>query len=234
MATVFSEIAHRTDSLYRNISTYTEGHATEEQKCQAIRDALQAAESSGKRCIFFDGHSEFPHVGGLSVAFSGFRLVRDPRDMIISAAKYHVRSEEAWLHKPQPRFQGLTYAEHIRGLETLEKQLSFEMEQASRNEIRKMLAFDDQGFMKTVKFEDLMEDEELFVFHDLVVALGFSGVEIPRCLDAFYSKSLFGGAEPSAHVQSNGQSQHSAIFTDALREQFQRSFPEALSILGYA
>src|SRR5215813_9352381 len=41
-------------------------------------------------------------------------LVRDPRDVLISAMHYHKKSNESWLHEPIPGYNDVTYQRRLR------------------------------------------------------------------------------------------------------------------------
>ena len=45
-------------------------------------------------------------------------VVRDPRDVLISAMHYHRKSSESWLHEPIPGYDNVTYQRRLRTLPT--------------------------------------------------------------------------------------------------------------------
>lgn len=45
--------------------------------------------------------------------FRGSHMIRDPRDMVISAYFYHLKTAEAWVHLPRERFGGRSYQEYL-------------------------------------------------------------------------------------------------------------------------
>ena len=227
MLSVFKQLAKRLDFPLYNIS--------DEAMCPTLaekRALLDTATSAGDPCVIFEHHSKFPLDGLDLTDVRGIRLVRDPRDLLISAAKYHTWSKEKWLHRPSRTFDGKTYAETINSLASFDDQVLHELQHASGRTIDKMLAFDDFGVFQTVHFEDLMTDTEMFLWHRICVDLGFEGEELGRCLTVFYKNSVFGGAN-NKHIQSGTVKQFETAFNPRLDAAFRARFPDALSRLGY-
>ncbi|MFW6314109.1 MAG: hypothetical protein ACOC0S_00825 [Desulfohalobiaceae bacterium] len=78
-------------------------------------------------CIFFDTHSRFPDSFLQGIEFRGLHLLRHPKDVAISCARYHQFSEEKWLHRPWQEYQGRTYQEVINSLPTFWDRVAFEL-----------------------------------------------------------------------------------------------------------
>jgi hypothetical protein len=76
--------------------------------------------------IYFDWHSKFPDAV-LSQPHKGVVVFRDPRDVIVSGAYFHCKSTEAWLLKPQEKFEGLSYQQKIQSLSSDDARFLFEM-----------------------------------------------------------------------------------------------------------
>jgi hypothetical protein len=94
---------------------------------------------------------DHPHLRGI-------RMVRDPRDVIISGAEYHARGIEAWLHEPDERFNGLSYSEALQALESRVDRLRFEMRNCATETIREMARLSDPRLL-IVRYEDLFSWE---------------------------------------------------------------------------
>jgi hypothetical protein len=91
-----------------------------------------------------------------------FHVVRDPRDIAISAADYHVRSKEPWLLVPQTQFGGMTYQERIAAYDQLDDRVLFEIEHSSAatvHEIRMLLGVPG---IEVFKYEDFMLNPDSF------------------------------------------------------------------------
>lgn len=168
----------------------------------------------------------------------GIHIIRDPRDVIVSGCFYHQKSEERWLHIPTERFGGLTYQEAINSTKNVERQLLFEMEHRGRETIGFMLRWNYQRphFME-LRYEDLIQDEQLAEFRRAFVHLGLTGGDLETALDVAHSASLFGGFKSelgkSLHLRSGETAQWRAHFTPALVARFKEMFPGGLAKLGY-
>src|SRR5215475_255500 len=68
-------------------------------------------------------------------------LVRDPRDVLISAMHYHKKSAESWLHEPIPGYDDVTYQRSLKALRTKFDQYLFEMEHSTASTLRDVLSW---------------------------------------------------------------------------------------------
>lgn len=194
-----------------------------------------AAEDAPARSeIFLEHHSRFP-AERLDAPHRGIHVIRDPRDVIVSGAFYHVKSDEGWLHVPREDLGGRTYAEAISGLERREDRILFEMEHAGGDTIRDMLAWDyGRPEFLEIRYEDLIVDEDLVLFHRIFTHLGFPGDWIPSLLAIARDFSLFSGKiRRSVHIRSGKQKQWAERFRDLHRRRFLELFGDALVRLGY-
>jgi hypothetical protein len=183
--------------------------------------------------IILGHHSRFPLKALPNCR--GMHIIRDPRDLILSGCFYHQKSNESWLHKPQAEFGGLTYQEKINSFASFDDKLLFEMEYVGRSSIQEMLKWDyeNPNFFE-VKYENLLIDRDLLLFHQIFTFLGFPGSTIPRILSITYNNSLFSGNIPrSVHVRSGESGQWKKSFKSAHRRRFVELFDDALIKLGY-
>ena len=160
--------------------------------------------------------------------------VRDPRDLVVSAVRYHQDAQEAWLHQPQARFGGKTYQAVLTGLATMEEKMLFEMKHSSGNVIRNMVAvpWADSRIMR-VKLEDLMQDRDLVHFETLFRHLGMSGDMLDVALAMARRKSLFNNPG-QAHVRGGYAQEWRQKFPAPVLAAFEEMFPDAPGVLGYA
>lgn len=160
-------------------------------------------------------------------------LVRDPRDVIISAAHYHLTADEPWLHEPRNP-TGQTYQQSLRRCTTLDARLDFEMRHASGRTIRDMQAWPyGRSDVIEVRYEDLVQDSQLELFHRIYAFLGIPGGAMPTALQHAWDHSLFSGRVASDHVRSGRVEQWRSVFTRPLGERFLERHPTALRDLGY-
>ena len=184
--------------------------------------------------IFFEHHSYFD-FNQLQMDHKGLHLVRDPRDTIISGCFYHQKAKEKQLHIKKDKFGGLTYQEKINSYDSLDDKLLFEMEYAARGTIVDMLKWDysNSAFME-VKYEELVTDINLLLFHKIFTNLEFSGEHIPEVLRIAYDNSLFSGnLKKLPHVRSGRPSQWKNYFKPIHKKRFIELFGDALIKLGY-
>lgn len=183
--------------------------------------------------VMFQDHSEFD-LAALAVPFRGLHMIRDPRDVIISAAFYHRHAAEKWLRRRQWGFGLKSYQEAINACPTEERALLFEMENAAGKAIREMLDWDytNPRFFE-VRYEDLIQDESLEIFRRIFIFLGYEEAELPSLLEIARKNSLFSGHRNPHHVRSGKVAQWKQHFTPALSSRFVELFGDALERLGY-
>ena len=229
MQRVFSNLAEKLEIPFYNISFGD--HPSPKDKNRFVSEAGERKEI----CIIFENHSRFLPRRIEKYRFKGIRVIRDPRDIIISSARYHCWAREEWLHRPNSRLGGMTYQEKINSLDNQEDQIIFEMKHSAGRTIRQMIRFKDRGIFRTVKYEQLMADYNLFLWHDLSHQLGLRGREQIISQEAFYENSIFGNPELTKqnHIQDGQVAQYKAVFTERLHRIFYAQFPNALSKLGY-
>ncbi len=184
--------------------------------------------------IILNNHSRFSNLEEFGL-FRGLHVIRDPRDIIVSGCFYHQKSTEAWLHVKRERLNGLTYQQALLAKNSLEEKISFEMEALGRTTIKDIVNWDykDERFLN-VKYENLMSDVDLKVFHDIFSHLGFTGEVIHTALYHAYKGSLFSGqVKGISHVRSGEARQWERFFSKSNREQFVELFGSGLIDLGY-
>jgi hypothetical protein len=163
-------------------------------------------------------------------------LIRDPRDVLISAMNYHKTSDEAWLHETVPGDDGITYQSKLNSFSTPFEQYLFELENSTNSAIEAMLDWQyDRANCLEARYEDLRLDHSMALWSQIVTFLGFEETEQGFCKDCFWQHSLFGGAAGanSKHVRSGDVAQWKREFTPELADAFIERFPDALQVLGY-
>lgn len=175
----------------------------------------------------------------------GIHLIRDPRDVLLSGARYHqiapLKGEKP-LHTPLKRLGGRTYQEHINSLPDDREKLLFEMENYHRETVSQMLAwnYDRPNFME-LRYEDLIQDTDCSLFSQALDFLGYAGEEKEAFLDLYWEHSLFGGLKTeesrkgflAAHVSSGKAQQWARKLPRDIAEIYAERYGEALIALGY-
>lgn len=163
-------------------------------------------------------------------------LIRDPRDVLISAMHYHKASRESWLHEPIPGYDNLTYQRILHNLPTKFAQYIFEMENASASTFRDMVNWQyGRTNCFEARYEDLRQDTGLVVWQRIMTFIGLDAEEQAAGCRRFWHNSLFGGLSRlgNRHVRSGATDQWRHEFTPELAAAFLKRFPGTLQSLGY-
>ncbi|MBX7145444.1 MAG: sulfotransferase domain-containing protein [Oligoflexia bacterium] len=192
--------------------------------------------------IIFDWHSKFAGIDFSTLSNPrGIHIIRDPRLVVVSAAYYHQRSSEAWLHEPLNRFGGLTYQQKILSLHDDHQRFEFEMEENQITEsagstVRDMLAWSNKSYAwcHDVKLEDLMTDTSMECYRQLFTHLHIQRDDLEFALSVAYNNSVFNPQYRNSHVRSRGVEDWSQYFDTNLRRKFISLFGDVVEDLGYS
>lgn len=206
----------------------------------------------GEPALLFQNH---PIVSPSRLGdYRGSHMVRDPRDIVLSAYHYHLWTNEQWANTPVrdlPRLRGRwsllpveeigdkTYKEYLNGLPR-EEGIIAEINRCSTTVIRDMVEWDyDDERIFELKYESIMADEQ-GVFRHLFGHYGFSEPAIEGALEAAQecsfearSKRKVGEVTGSSHLRSGKTQQWREEYTDRLKEHFKALHGEDLVRLGY-
>jgi len=187
-----------------------------------------------RRAIFFDGHSMFPG-GEILNDFNGFRVIRDPRDIILSAISHHQRSDEKWLHVRKKEWGGMTYAEKLAALGSLDEKIDFELDNSAGRVIARMAAFDAGDRIRTMRYEDLITDRDMERWTALFESLGLSPAEVGAGREAVWNNSLFGALADKdiRHVSDGRVAQWKSKLSAAQVAHVHRRVGAEIARLGY-
>lgn len=236
MSGVFLRLAQLTGLRFVDLSRAKLGWNNMREYRALAGAAFRDVDDKGERGIFMDNHSLFSHLVGLPNV-AGIHVIRDPRDVIVSAAKYHSHSDEPWLHVAQDEFDGLTYQQKINSIESTDDRMRFEMEHSSGQVIRGMGKFDGKVNFVDLKYEELMADVDLVRWHEASIHLDLHGEEILHSLTAFWERSLFGGLKrptgEKSHVQDGRSEQWRRKMSPTILSECEERFGEVIAKLGY-
>lgn len=186
--------------------------------------------------ICFENHSNFERLLSREFEYRGVHIIRDPRDVMISGARYHLKAKEPWLLEPRSDLDGKSYQEFINGLPTFEDQVEFEMRHCGRWTTQEMLNWDySNPSFYNVKYESLAVDYDLIEFKKLFEFLGFSGEQLDLALECAFKGSLFSGEVKAQNytVNDGSPAQFRTVYDERLKARFYTLFPNAVSRLGY-
>jgi hypothetical protein len=165
----------------------------------------------------------------------GLRVIRDPRDLVVSAASYHCVADEAWLLKPREDFNGLSYQEYIKSLPNEEERLIFEIDRSASYNIRRMLDWQPQKNITEHKFEELVSVHGADLFATTVDSWPLASRQRRLLKDLFIYFSIQGpGSKRLRHINDPSDAKWRKHFTPRVHEHFNRRFPGAVAQLGYS
>ena len=179
----------------------------------------------------FRGHSDLLSRDDVRI----LHLIRDPRDVLISAMHYHCKSEESWLHEPVPGYNNVTYQRRLNAFATRYEQYVFEMENSTDSTLRDMQGWQyGRANCFEARYEELRQDAQMAYWTTIADFLGFDAAEQQVCRQRFWQYSLFGSlGRGHKHVRSGDVAQWKHEFTPELAAAFSRKFPRVLQALGY-
>lgn len=163
-------------------------------------------------------------------------LIRDPRDVLISAMHYHRKANEGWLHEPVPGYDNVTYQRRLKAQVTKFHQYVFEMDHSTSGTVRDMLKWQyGRANCFEARYEDLRQDTQMAYWREISAFLGFDEAEQQISTRRFWENSLFGGLSRlgNKHVRSGDVEQWKREFTPILAFAFLSRFPNAVQSLAY-
>lgn len=195
-------------------------------------------------CLLVNWESQFPRAI-LDLPFTrALHVIRDPRDVLISGARYHLTAptgNEKWLATPRPQFGGLTYQEKICSIEDPLEQLRFEMQFKHRETLFEMLNWPyGHEHVVDLKFEDLVNDTDTSIFRAALEKMNVAGFAAEDVAKFYWEHALFGGLKKgmsglvASHIKSGKAAQWRRKFPREIAEEYERKFGKALIALGYS
>ena len=196
---------------------------------------LAALAEAGPLHLIFQDHAFFGDIEGSAELHRGVRgchVIRDPRDLLISAANYHSWSNEAWLQRVRADLGDRSYQQALCALD-FDGAVTFEMRHSAGRAIRDMRGFERGEHFFDIKVEDLMQasPDAAWAFFE---RLGFAAGERQPCLEAFEATRL---RDPSpglrGHVQNADCYQWRYMFDEALLATFRERCGDVAEALAY-
>jgi hypothetical protein len=162
-------------------------------------------------------------------------VIRDPRDILISAMHYHRHAGEDWLHQPAPRFGGTSYQRALLSRSKF-NQYVFEMENSTGSTLRDVRRWQyGRPNCFEARYEDLRQDSGLVRWRNILALLGLDKRQRESAAQRIWQNSLFGSAPRlgNSHIRSGAVAQWKREFTVRLGYAFLERFPCLLQLLNY-
>jgi len=191
-----------------------------------------------ERGIYFQQHMAFDG-SYFQHSFRGLRMIRDPRDIIISGAHYHAKSTEGWLHQPRDDMGGGTYQQRITALDQVADRYRFEMQHVGRETIMSMCQGGLSGEMRemldrrflSIRYEDLIMDYSGKAF---LPAIKWLGLHRKTAIKAYQFVHIDNPEKgDNAHIRSGRVAQWRDKFDRKLAQEFADQFQGVLEELDY-
>ena len=183
-------------------------------------------------------HSRLFDRAGLN-AFRGSHLIRDPRDVVVSAYHYHLWTDEKWVHVPSPEYGGMTYQQYLRSLDP-ETGIAEEIRRTTASQLSEMGAWSyAQPEFLELKYEDLIADEAAH-FARLFRHYGFSDNAVEQSTDLAMEFSFqrmagrsIGKVKEGSHLRSGKPGQWREVLTRDHLALLRELTGDLLERLGY-
>lgn len=214
---VLSEVAYHFGMKYINGISY---------------EQISKFETEKNADIFLDQGS---HVNiDLLDNYRGSHMIRDPRDMIISAYFYHKWTDETWANIPMAEYRGMSYKQYLNSLDKTEG-LLVEIER-SQFWINHMANWDFHNpLFYEIKYENIRLNEEK-VFFEMFSHYGFSEKAIKTACSIakkYTFERVRGSKNKKSHLRSGKIGEWSEHFEPIHKERFKELYPGVLKKLGY-
>ncbi len=162
--------------------------------------------SSENAKVLFSSHSHFP--SSLSEDYVGVHIIRDPRDVCVSGAAYHITDHaienESWLRDFS--IDGIPYFEFVRSLDFRDRLIA-ESEHITSKTIDEILLTTKNANFLTIKYEDLISEFTLVdTCREISRHLQLESYEELSLIGAVMSTHrYFGDAHQREHFTSDGK-----------------------------
>jgi hypothetical protein len=172
-------------------------------------------------------------------SFRGSHLIRDPRDVVVSAYHYHLWTNEKWVHIPKQEYRGMTYQQYLRSLDT-EEGFAAEIRRMARSDLAEVGAWNyAQPEFLELKYEDFIIDDAA-QFARMFRHYGFNETAVERSVDLALRFSFqrttgrsIGEVQEGSHRRSGKPGQWREMFTPGHKALFRELTGDLIERLGY-
>jgi hypothetical protein len=230
--TVLMDCILRDFSNVLNIShTNMNDHRFENADAESRKQLIQTTYKNTD--VLFFTYSEF--FGLLNEKSKPFHLIRDPRDVVLSAARYHSRypAPEQWLNEAM--IGQKTYNQAMVEANEMER-IKIESDNVSSRAIANMISVSAMQNMLTVKYENLCEPSTMFAECTKIAEhVGMNKLEKLVFIGSVVSNiPKMGVVADRNHQTSNGQPNQWVDCQPEIVEYLNQRFSREISELGYS
>lgn len=166
----------------------------------------------------------------------GIHVIRDPRDIIVSATFYYRQGplHERNIFIPRNYFGNKSFYEALIESKSFEEQLlcSLEYVHGTIERLRDW-NYNDTRYL-TVKFEDLCDaNKYLHTWETCIDHLNYSDEEKSILLSTAHEYSIHNNKPKDQHYRSAEARQYKKFFTDRVTDAFNKQFNDVVELLGY-
>lgn len=173
-------------------------------------------------------------------------VVRDPRDMLISATRYHLKAPlktEKFLAKTKLAWNGLTYRDMLRSLPDDTARMHFEMQHNFKRCMSQMRGFPRGHPNSTeLRYEDIIRDRSTEHFRAALARLDLPWLDIVCAAQSFHAYALFGGLKSRdarsrrdrLHIRSGRAAQWRKALPRSVARTFSAHYQDVLQRYEYA
>ncbi len=193
--------------------------------------------------IWLEWHSE---VDFSSIKnYNGSHMIRDPRDVTVSAYFYHLWSKEKWCNIPRKEYDNKCYNEYLSGL-SKEDGLLFEMNNTlekgnvTGSVMQEFASWDySNPNIIELKYEEVIQDSETW-FAKVFAQYGFDDKEtekamkiVEQCSFKNVAKRKIGEENKKSHLRKGTPGDWKNHFNEKHKDEFKRLYGDLLIKLGY-
>jgi Sulfotransferase domain len=172
-------------------------------------------------------------------SFRGSHLIRDPRDVVVSAYHYHLWTDEEWVNIPRAEYGGMTYQQYLRSLEP-EAGIAEEIRRSAGSHLAEMGEWNyRQPEFLELKYEDVMADQASH-FGQIFRHYGFKPAAVGRSVDVALRFSFprvagrsIGEVKEGSHLRSGKPGQWREVLSPQNMALFRELTGDLVERLGY-
>ncbi len=162
-------------------------------------------------------------------------IIRNPYEIVCSGMRYHLVSEETWLHQQKPKFSGATYSQYINALKTEDDKLTFELNNCGKKTINSI--YNDiknrnpNKNIYIIRLEDLYDINNLpRICTELAIHLGMGTKYYNSIMRAFIAT-----LKVNHHrTHSKNELTYKKLFKEQHYKEFKKLLPyDVMNVLGY-